>query len=277
MPVYLLDDKVVLSGGEVAISEDCCCAPTGACCVDTNCTIESESDCTGMGGTYQGDDTTCDPNPCEEITGACCHIDGACTIETEEDCDGAYQGDGTACEDVDCAHTGACCVDSNCTITRADDCAGVYQGDGTDCDPNPCPMPTCHECAFLNPDDGMYYLTRTLHVTADLTFLSPTRIWHYDTEKTETCGEGGITCEGFGTGTYDCAECAGGMGCHCDETFYCDPPIVAFGFWSASGMTFTETCDPSDPDICGSGLPTCDFGGCVITSFYTYADPCIPT
>jgi hypothetical protein len=38
--------------------------PTGACCVETDCTIETEPDCTGMGGTYQGDGTNCDPNPC---------------------------------------------------------------------------------------------------------------------------------------------------------------------------------------------------------------------
>lgn len=38
--------------------------PTGACCVGTDCTIETEDDCTDMDGTYQGDDTTCDPNPC---------------------------------------------------------------------------------------------------------------------------------------------------------------------------------------------------------------------
>jgi hypothetical protein len=38
--------------------------PTGACCVDTDCTIETESDCEDMGGTYQGDGTPCSPNPC---------------------------------------------------------------------------------------------------------------------------------------------------------------------------------------------------------------------
>lgn len=37
---------------------------TGACCVGVDCTIETEADCTGMGGVYQGDGTDCDPNPC---------------------------------------------------------------------------------------------------------------------------------------------------------------------------------------------------------------------
>ncbi len=44
---------------------------TGACCLAGNCTIESEDDCTGMGGAYQGDGTDCDPNPCAEPVPAC--------------------------------------------------------------------------------------------------------------------------------------------------------------------------------------------------------------
>jgi hypothetical protein len=75
MPVYLLDGEVLLDGGLVAISEDCCCTPTGACCVGADCTIETEDDCTGMGGVYQGDDTTCDPNPCETPPSCSCGFD----------------------------------------------------------------------------------------------------------------------------------------------------------------------------------------------------------
>ncbi len=44
------------------------CIPTGACCVGSVCTIETESDCNDIEGTYQGNDTTCDPNPCPEIS-----------------------------------------------------------------------------------------------------------------------------------------------------------------------------------------------------------------
>jgi hypothetical protein len=36
--------------------------PTGACCIGNDCTITTESDCTGS---WQGADTTCQPNPCE--------------------------------------------------------------------------------------------------------------------------------------------------------------------------------------------------------------------
>lgn len=46
-------------------------AATGACCAGTDCSIQTESDCIGMGGTYQGDDTTCDPNPCLTTPPSC--------------------------------------------------------------------------------------------------------------------------------------------------------------------------------------------------------------
>ncbi|MBN2562665.1 MAG: cytochrome c [Phycisphaerae bacterium] len=47
----------------------CCTVPdgtaaTGACCTNGTCTIATEADCTAGGGTYQGDNTTCDPDPC---------------------------------------------------------------------------------------------------------------------------------------------------------------------------------------------------------------------
>lgn len=71
--------------------------PQGACCNGTDCTITSEADC---GGVYQGDDTTCDPNPCVS-TGACCAF-GTCFDGIEElTCvnvfGGTFQGVGTTC------------------------------------------------------------------------------------------------------------------------------------------------------------------------------------
>ena len=41
-------------------------APTGACCVDGQCTIETEEDCSGL---YLGDDLPCDNNPCGDDGG----------------------------------------------------------------------------------------------------------------------------------------------------------------------------------------------------------------
>ncbi len=36
----------------------------GACCDGSSCTVDTEDGCIASGGTYQGDDTTCDPSPC---------------------------------------------------------------------------------------------------------------------------------------------------------------------------------------------------------------------
>lgn len=45
---------------------DDCQTFTGACCfIDGSCQVLSPTECAGMGGEYQGDDTVCDPNPCE--------------------------------------------------------------------------------------------------------------------------------------------------------------------------------------------------------------------
>ena len=42
--------------------------PTGACCVSNSvCVVTTEQDCSGQSGSYQGDHTTCDPNPCVPV------------------------------------------------------------------------------------------------------------------------------------------------------------------------------------------------------------------
>ncbi len=45
--------------------------PTGACCIDGECSILSADDCATAGGIYQGDETPCSPTPC---MGCCCGI-----------------------------------------------------------------------------------------------------------------------------------------------------------------------------------------------------------
>lgn len=146
-------------GGEWTVGADCfevvCELPTGACCLAGQfCDVQTEDDCTLAGGAYEGDGTSCDPNPCPEPTGGCC-VDGSCTIETEADCNtagGEWLGGGTDCGQPCAQPTGACCVDDDpsCTITIEDDCSGTWQGSGTDCVPNPCdPNGAC-----CDPSDG---------------------------------------------------------------------------------------------------------------------------
>jgi hypothetical protein len=44
-------------------------SPAGACCfADGSCQIETAADCVAAGGTYQGDGTDCDPNPCPAVS-----------------------------------------------------------------------------------------------------------------------------------------------------------------------------------------------------------------
>ncbi len=130
---------------------DPCTPPTGACCAGGVCSISAQADCLNQGGTYFGDDTTCDdPNLCTPpVTGACC-VAGQCTIASSADCNnqgGIYFGDGTTCDDPDLcnAPTGACCIAGVCNILPPIACinqGGNYFGDGTDCaDPNLCGVP----------------------------------------------------------------------------------------------------------------------------------------
>jgi hypothetical protein len=131
-------------------------AAVGACCLeDGTCLIVTEEECFAQAGEYQGDETLCDPNPCEQPPppiGACCLEDGTCLIVTEEECfaqAGEYQGDETLCDPNPCEQPpppiGACCLeDGTCLIVTEEECfaqAGEYQGDETLCDPNPCEQP----------------------------------------------------------------------------------------------------------------------------------------
>ncbi|MHC4828493.1 MAG: lamin tail domain-containing protein, partial [Planctomycetota bacterium] len=82
---------------------------TGACCDETTgiCTEGvTQEDCEASGGTYGGDDTTCDDIVClPPPTGACC-VAGFCADDlTQLACEGAggvYQGDDSTCAGVDC-------------------------------------------------------------------------------------------------------------------------------------------------------------------------------
>ena len=79
--------------GDLNITFDCV---NGACCgAEGTCSITSP---TGCSGTYVGDGVvSCDPNPCS--TGACCAPDGCHVISSSEcsTIGGVYQGDSTSC------------------------------------------------------------------------------------------------------------------------------------------------------------------------------------
>ncbi len=90
----------------------------GACCFPNgSCTAGPHAACAG---TYQGDGTTCTPNPCPQPTGACCFPNGSCTLVAQADCTGQWQGAGTTCTPNPCPRL--CPGDMNCdgAITFAD-------------------------------------------------------------------------------------------------------------------------------------------------------------
>ena len=78
---------------------------SGACCQGSTCSILTSAACLGLPGAYQGDGTSCSPNPCVVATGACCAANGTCTEGSQSACTtagGAYQGDGSACAGLYC-------------------------------------------------------------------------------------------------------------------------------------------------------------------------------
>lgn len=121
-----------------------CCAPTGACVVAAPGFCPADS-------VYQGNSTSCQPNPCPQPTGACCAMAGSCSIQTGADCAAAgstYQGDSTSCSPNPCPQpSGACCLNTgNCFLNTQSGCAGIFLGSGTTCLPNPCPPPPGECC-----------------------------------------------------------------------------------------------------------------------------------
>jgi len=123
-------------------------AAVGACCSTSGlCQLTDMADCSSQGASYQGDGTSCTPNPCPQPTGACCLGDGNCIVATAADCStqGIYQGDGATCTPNPCVPiTGACCLDSgSCSELTASDCSsngGTYQGDMSVCTTGLCPV-----------------------------------------------------------------------------------------------------------------------------------------
>ncbi len=91
--------------------------PTGACCTAGSCALTTLAACTG---TYQGNGTSCSPNPCTIPVGACCN-GTSCSIQTAAFCStvgGTYQGDGSGCTPSPCgAPAGVCCRGATCNTT----------------------------------------------------------------------------------------------------------------------------------------------------------------
>ncbi len=106
--------------------------------------VVTEDLCTSP-SVWMGVETTCDPNPCPQPTGACCNpTTGECIVTMQADCSHDWQGAWTTCAPNPCPPpTGACCnpTTGDCAVTAQSSCGYNWHGVGTTCTPNPCPQP----------------------------------------------------------------------------------------------------------------------------------------
>lgn len=119
--------------------------PQGACCVGSNCTTTTPSQCSG---TFKGDGTTCGSSTCLD-TRPCCKPDGNCALLTQSACSaagGTWYANKTLCSQVNCSASG-CCVRANgtCVTTTQSNCNGAgdsWLGAGSSCTV----APDDHDC-----------------------------------------------------------------------------------------------------------------------------------
>jgi mono/diheme cytochrome c family protein len=100
--------------------------------------VTTQTACEAAGGTYQGDGTSCTPDPCAvAATGACCATDDTCSVTTQADCEaagGTYQGDDTSCTPDPCAAAGpdgAALYATNCSACHGSDGSNGFAPDVT--------------------------------------------------------------------------------------------------------------------------------------------------
>ncbi|MCA9309704.1 MAG: hypothetical protein KDA21_00750 [Phycisphaerales bacterium] len=129
-----------------------CQSGVGPCCLPNgDCSVMLQSECTSVGGIYQGDGPSCAGISCPDPVAACCFGGefGGCLDLTENNCTaagGVWQAPGSSCSTIICFETGACCLpDGSCVDdVSPDDCAsmgGTYQGVDTTCAMTDCPDP----------------------------------------------------------------------------------------------------------------------------------------
>ena len=84
---------------DAAATLDPCLGPQGACCFDDGtCNVTSEDTCNSNGGSWLGENTTCDQCP---AAARCCTNDGGCAVLTETACEAA--GGLFIADEVDCS------------------------------------------------------------------------------------------------------------------------------------------------------------------------------
>lgn len=128
---------------------------TGACCVGTACSIQQETNCTDMGGTWQGAGTPCTPSPC-----------GGCTDIPVSLGPGGFSGCADTCGS---ASYGPFATDTNCTFTGSVDDDLMVNGIITQAGVfafNDCSGCTCESS---NGNNGAHSVSYTIFLPAGMT------------------------------------------------------------------------------------------------------------
>jgi len=208
---------------------------TGACCFpNCTCQIKNGAACAAApGGTYLGDGTICDPNPCPAAVGACCPPTGVCVILNEADCllvPAMWLGYGSVCvPNNPCEQPeGSCCyTDGTCQVMQAAPCTGIWTM-FANCTPNNCapPPPVNGSCCHV---DGTCAVT-----TADI--CATPSIWLLNgTCEPNLCVQPPVlgACCNTTTGSCTITTQAG-----------CLAPLAWLG---ANVLCNVETCTPPNP------------------------------
>jgi hypothetical protein len=241
------------------------CLPTGACC-DGNgaCTIQTEADCAAI-GTYEGDGTTCTPDPCSPPL-------PQCGDAAAGDC---FEANGNAaCDDKACCNE-VCALDPFCCEELWDQlCA---ESAAKSCDPGPsCGDPETGDCLSANGSPFCENAACCETVCADDPFCCDTE-WDQVCADlaAELCAPAPVDCGDPNAG--DCNVANGTPFCEnadcCDEVCGFDPFCCEVEWDEYCAQQAAEVCTGGgkkevcgDPDagdcLTANGSPGCEDAEC---------------
>lgn len=265
--------------------------PMGACCIDGECSITTESNCMNMGGEYQGDDTGCAPNPCEGGCPCCHDVTVELDISAMMMCDAFILLDGNetrshtftqsceddifdSCEDgvdLNCNDPSNCsaCVDSHkcgvLSFSISKHCSGtggievVFSAEMgcSNCTADDCDPFTCYE--------EIYFINLTGHTVDNYPDGLPVGVTtiNYHADRTGFCG-GLIGCSGdMDTGTIDVAATftIGPLG-PCPRGACCNGTDCTITSEAACEGVYQGDDTTCDPNPCVTTGACCAFGTC---------------
>lgn len=216
-----------------------CDAQTGACCDgQADCFDLTESECSNIGGAWQGAGTICATTECPVPEGACCLTNGNCLFLDEATCDlvaGTWQGANVQCNGSLCPIGAACLPDGSCiegvTALEASAMGGTFLGVGTTCATANCPQPTGACCITTT--------SNCLILSEANCDLIPDAVWQ---------GMGTI-CDGNGDTVPD-GMCDQAEPCVADTNFDGMLTPADFGAWISAFNAQSSACDQNSDGAC---------------------------